>query len=91
MVVGAGAFAGIVGLGLFLSAAGIFALMSVSVSRRLTPLHRRASRYTHHGDRYDRRCRLAPALGAGRTGEGTLSSVPWHPARRHFRVWTAFR
>jgi len=34
MVVGAGTFAGIVGLGLFLSAAGIFALMSVSVSRR---------------------------------------------------------
>ena len=34
MMVAAGAIAGVVGLGLFLSAAGIFSLMSVSVARR---------------------------------------------------------
>ena len=34
MMVGAGAIVGVVGLGLFLSAAGIFSLMSVSIARR---------------------------------------------------------
>lgn len=42
-IVGAGAIAGVVGLGLFLSAAGIFSLMSVNVARRTREIGLRAA------------------------------------------------
>jgi hypothetical protein len=42
-LVGAGAIAGVVGLGLFLSAAGIFSLMSVNVARRTREIGLRAA------------------------------------------------
>jgi putative ABC transport system permease protein len=62
-VIAAGTIAGVVGLGLFLSAAGIFSLMSVSVARRRREIGVRAALGASRGPeglRYERAGLLVP-------------------------------